>query len=172
MAADLKNVAVTAFASKALEGETYTGMAQWFSEQLTQHMAGGLDIPTAVSRIMSDIRLVEQEMKTTYSCEAMPTAWRSAKSVLLTAVKEEVPFMEGTTPCGKTELEGRILVKRMVVKTSTSGVSTPVDKEIIAIHKLAKVLAKQRDRNGSKYDAILVPHLSTLMTIIDAHFPV
>ena len=130
----LKNVAVNAFASQTLENETWNGMVQWASEEMKQ----GKDIPN----LRTQIKEVEAEMKKMYDTTAMPSAWRSAKSVLLKAMYLGVPMLDtsGKT-LGKSAVEAQNRITLIVTKAASaaSSFNIPTSKYIYAAHK-AEVL--------------------------------
>lgn len=101
----LKNVAVTAFASEALEGETWEGMCRYAVEAIKN---GGTHFTIRI-----EMKAVEKQMKADYDVTAMPSAWRSAKSVVLGAVAEAVDLMKGSAVLGKTDVETRIKAARI-----------------------------------------------------------
>lgn len=106
----LKNVAVTAFACQALEGQTWNELSTWANMELEN----GLTYNIIVSRITD----VEKEMKKQYNVTSMPSSWRSAKAVLLKALRLDVKLFENGFAIGKTAVEA--LCKGVV---STSGAS-------------------------------------------------
>jgi hypothetical protein len=98
MSVVLKNVAVNAFASQTLENETWNGMVEWAVEEEKQGKTV-LDMKT-------EIHYVEADMKKMYDVSAMPSAWRSAKSVMLKAVRLGCPLLASNgKPLGKSAVE-------------------------------------------------------------------
>ena len=97
----LRNVAVTAFASEALEAETWQKMAALVAKDVND----GVDFVA----IESSLKEIEREMKQKYDVASMPAAWRSAKSVCLSALAKEVGLLtlEGEAK-GKTQVEREI----------------------------------------------------------------
>lgn len=60
-------------------------------------------------------KLFEREYRATYGDprnRAMPGPYRSAKSVIMGALKEFVPLLEGEVPLGKSEIQRKLRVKR------------------------------------------------------------
>lgn len=112
----LKNVAVSSFASQTLANETYEGMVRWALEELKQ----GHDI----HEMNRQIKEIEKEMKALYEAGAMPSAWRSAKSVVMTAVGMSIPLTEEGKVRGKTDLETRIKVHRATANAVTGATSS------------------------------------------------
>jgi len=95
----LKNVAVTAFAAQTLEGETWQGMCRWACD------AAANEKDAVYMR--NEMKAVEKQMKADYDVTTMPSAWRSAKSVVLAAVALNLALVKGAAVIGKTEVEQR-----------------------------------------------------------------
>lgn len=105
MSTALKSVAVTAFAAQTLEGETWQGMCRW----AVNAIANG----KTITSMYEEMSVVERQMKADYDVSAMPSAWRSAKSVVLGAVREDIILIQAGKVVGKTEIETQIKVKRI-----------------------------------------------------------
>ena len=142
--ANLRDVAISAFATQALESETYANMALWFQERRAAS--------TSVGEIARSLKDVENEMKKTYSVTAMPAAWRSSKSVLCKALQLGVPIVDDTGKAlGKTDVEKRC--KAEVAATKLSDPTDPADEDLtgdaIAAIKVAFIaLDRQQAKHG------------------------
>ena len=136
MSVALKNVAVSAFASQTLENETWNGMVEWAVEQTKQ----GVE----VSNLRTQIKDVELEMKKMYDTTTMPSAWRSAKSVLLKAIGLNVPVIDIVgKPLGKSAVEqqNRITITVCKAASAASMHTTATSKYIYAATKVALLWA-------------------------------
>ena len=127
MNAALKSVAVSAFAAQTLEGETWQGMCKWACEAVKNGQT--------VAQMKKDIKVVEAQMKKDYDVTAMPSAWRSAKSVVLAATEEGIELMVGGAVRGKTDVE--LHIKAMRITKGSSGDT------VAAYIEAAKALAKR-----------------------------
>lgn len=117
MNAALKNVAVSAFASQTLENETWEGLVRWVAEELQQGKQ--------LSDLKAEITTTEKEMKALYDTSVMPAAWRSAKSVVLKAVRLDVTLLKMGKPVGKSSVEAECKIAQTLRAISASvGTST------------------------------------------------
>jgi len=108
----LKNVALNAFATQTLENETWEGMVNW----ATTELANG----KSLAMLRAEARHVEKEMKAAYDVTAMPTSWRSAKSVVFKAIEQGVSLTEAGKVKGKTATEIATKAARLAKTTGMS----------------------------------------------------
>jgi hypothetical protein len=79
-------------------GTAWNKLALWVYKR---HIAG-----STVNDISIDLALIEQEVKEEYEIDALPAAWRSAKSVALKACAKGIALVDGAgEPLGKTAIE-------------------------------------------------------------------
>ena len=130
----LKNVAVTAFAAQTLEGETWQGMCRWACD------AAANEKDAVYMR--NEMKAVEKQMKADYDVTTMPSAWRSAKSVVLAAVALNLALVKGAAVIGKTEVEANIKAAR-IARGLLKGVDcvTEYVKHAVEAEKLWAVLS-------------------------------
>lgn len=144
---DLKNIAVTAFAAQSLEGDTWQSMCRWVCDAVRNGQS--------VADIRKEMKIVETQMKADYNVSAMPSAWRSAKSVVLSAVKEGVSLLSGTLINGKTDVETQIKAQRLS-RITDSGY-TPVKAYLAQAHKLVGMWAKLNAMEQASIPSALRP---------------
>lgn len=94
---NLKDIALSAFASDQLATETWSDLVVYCVGRVKE----GVGLPA----LIAELAVCEKEMKAQYDVPNMPAAWRSAKSVVLAALAEELGLMDGEIVRGKTQVE-------------------------------------------------------------------
>ena len=111
---NLKDIAVSAFASDALATETWSDMVKFCVKWIET---------STFETLCAALTECEEQMKAEYDTKVMPPAWRSAKSVVLNALAEEIGLIDGAIVRGKTAVEKDIKNKRL----RKEGVATDED---------------------------------------------
>ena len=111
----LRDIAVAGLAAENLSGDVWNEMAKWVAARSDKS-------DDELKIIMMNM---EREFKSDYNMSAMPTSYRSAKSVALMARKNGVMLLEPTGEvCGKSAVEQANRAVRSVakaVKGTTAG---------------------------------------------------
>lgn len=93
----LYNACVGYMVSEKSHADSWTSVVNFVQTCLTN----GTDIA-------SEFKVVETQVKADFKVKSLPAAWRSAKSVAISAVTQGVVLTEDGKPLGKTAVERRV----------------------------------------------------------------
>ncbi len=127
-----------------------TGEQAW--EKVARWVEAGHTAGQSVEDMQAAFKAVEKQVKHDFKVGSMPSAWRSAKSVALAAVREGIRLVctEGN-PFGKTLIESLLKQKKKDLKEKNGVVSvTPVDWSLSHIARILGVYRGYKDNSAER----------------------